>query len=52
MRDPIVEEVREARKRLAEKCDHDLKKIVAYIRKREQESGHNVVDLSRKRARA
>ena len=50
MRDPIVEEVREARRRLAEKCGHDLKKIVAYIRKREKESGHNIVDLSRKRA--
>ncbi len=51
MRDQIVEEVREARRRLAEKCGHDLKKIVAYIRKREQESGHKIVDLSRNRAR-
>jgi hypothetical protein len=50
MRDPIVEEVREARRRLAEKCGHDLKKIVAYIRKREQENGRKVVDLSAKRA--
>ena len=52
MRDPIVEEVREARRRLAEKCGHDLKRIVAYIRRREEESGHKIVDLSRKRARA
>jgi len=49
MRDPIVEEVREARRRLAEKCGHDLKKIVAYIQQREKESGHKVVDLSRAR---
>ena len=52
MRDPIVAEVREARRRLAEKCGGDLRKIAAYIRKREEESGHELVDLSRERTRA
>ena len=52
MRDSIVEEVRQARRRLAEKCGHDLKKIVAYIRRREEESDHKLVDLSGKRARS
>ncbi len=52
MRDPIVEEVRKARERLAEKCDRDLGKIVAYVRKCEAESGHELVDLSHKRPRA
>ncbi len=52
MRDPIVEEVRKARERLAEKCGRDLGKIAAYVRKREAESDHELVDLSHKRPRA
>ncbi len=51
MTDPIVEEVRKHREEIAARFGHDLKKIVAYIRRREKESGHNIVDLSRKRAR-
>lgn len=41
--DPIVDEVRRARARLAERCDHDLRKIVEYIKERERESGHRLV---------
>ena len=52
MRDPIVEEVRKARERLAEKCGRDLGKIVAHIRKREAEGERELVDLSHKRRRA
>lgn len=50
--DSIVEEVRRARARLAEKCGHDLKKIVEYIKKRERESGHRIVSRAAKRAKA
>jgi len=52
MRDPIVEEVRKARERLAEKCGRDLAKIAAYVREREKEEKREVVDLSRKPPRA
>jgi hypothetical protein len=50
--DPVVAEVRKARKRLAEKCGRDLGKIVAYVRKCEAKSNHELVDLSHKRSRA
>lgn len=41
--DPIVEEVREARQKLAEKCQFNLKKIFADAQSRETSSGHPLV---------
>jgi hypothetical protein len=41
--DPIVEEVRAARRKLAEKCQFDLKKIFAEAKSREAASGHPLV---------
>ena len=38
--DPIVDEVREARRKLAEKCRFDVRRIFADARLREETSGH------------
>ena len=36
-RDPIVAEVRRIREEIAAECDHDLAKILKYLRSREKE---------------
>lgn len=41
--DPMVEEVRAARQKLAAKCQFDLKKIFADAKSREAASGHPLV---------
>lgn len=41
--DPIVEEVRAARRKLAEKFQFDIKKIFADAKSREAASGHPLV---------
>jgi hypothetical protein len=41
--DPIVEEVREARRKLAEKFQFDVKKIFADAKSREATSGHTLI---------
>ena len=43
--DPIVEEVRDARRQLAEKCQFDVRKIFADAKSREATSGHPLVSL-------
>jgi len=42
-RDPIVEEVREARDRLACRFGHDLTALVEYLRGKEREESAEVV---------
>ena len=45
-KDPIVEEVREARAELAKKCDYDIEKISKMIKageKRSKKSGWKIV---------
>jgi len=44
--DPIVEEVREARRKLAEKFQFDLRKIFADAKSRETTSGHRLVSFA------
>ena len=41
--DPIVDEVRAIRNRLAAQCDHDVDEIFRRIRQRQVESGRNYV---------
>jgi len=43
--DPIVEEVRNARRKLAEKCQFDVRKIFVDAKSREETSGHRLVSL-------
>ncbi len=43
--DPIVEEVRNARRKLAEKCQFDIRKIFAEAKSREATSGHHLVSF-------
>ena len=43
MKDPIVEEVRQARKKLFEKCGNDLDKLMDYIEKRQKRHGDLLV---------
>jgi len=44
--DPIVDEVREARHKLAEKQQFDVRKIFADAKSRETSSGHNLVSFA------
>jgi hypothetical protein len=43
--DPIVEEVRDARRKLAEKYQFDIRKIFAAAKSREATSGHHLVSF-------
>jgi hypothetical protein len=43
--DPIVEEVRNARHKLAEECQFDIRKIFADAKSREATSGHRLVSF-------
>lgn len=45
MKDPIVEEVREARKKHAERFNFDLHAICADLKKKEKDCGHPVKSL-------
>ena len=49
MRDPIVEEVRKARREHAAKFNFDLHAICADLKKTEKECGHPVVTLPPKK---
>lgn len=43
MKDPIVEEVRQARRKLFEKCGCDLDKLMDYVEERQKEHGDLLV---------
>ena len=45
---PITEEIREIRHRLAAECNNDVKRIGAELRRREAESGRRVVRLPKR----
>ncbi len=42
-KDPIVEEVREIRDRIAARFDYDIKAIGRYYQERQRKSGHQLV---------
>lgn len=44
-KDPVVEEVREVRDRLAQRFDYDLHAIVEDAKKRQYQTGHRVVSF-------
>jgi len=46
--DPIVEEIRAIRHKLAAKFDNNLDRILADLRRREKESGRNYVTLPKR----
>jgi len=48
IKDEIVNQVRQARERHAAKFNYDLKAIVADARKRQKDSGHQVVSFAAK----
>lgn len=48
VRNPITEEIREIRHRLAARFDNDVYRIGAEIRRRQAESGHRIVRRSRR----
>lgn len=50
-KDPIVEEVRAARKEHAARFNFDLRKIAEGLRTKEQQSGRNVVSFPPKPAK-
>jgi hypothetical protein len=52
MKDEIVNEVRQVREQNAAKFNHDLKAIVADVRKRQRHSGHQVVSFAPKPRKA
>lgn len=43
--DPVVAEVRANRSRLFEKCNNDLKRLVADAQSRQANSGHHLVSF-------
>lgn len=45
---PITEEIREIRHRLAAQCDNDVHRIGAEIRRRQVESGRRIVRLPKR----
>ena len=49
MKDEIVAQVRQAREQQAAKFNYDLKAIVADARKRQKDSGHQMVSFAPKR---
>lgn len=49
MKDPIVEEVRRARERLAARYGYDVKRIAAAASRRQKRSGRKVVSLVAKK---
>jgi len=45
-RDPIIEEIREVRRRIEQECDHDWEKLFAYyarVQKRMEAEGRRIV---------
>ena len=51
-KDEIVEEVRKARQEQAARWNFDLRAILADARKRQEDSGHEVVSFAAKRDNA
>jgi hypothetical protein len=49
MKDPIIEEVREARRKHAEKFNFDLHAICEDLKKKEKDCGHQIKILPAKR---
>jgi hypothetical protein len=52
MEDPIVAEVRKTRDRLAAKFNYDIDAILRDAKKREAESGHEIVGLEPRKPKA
>ncbi|MEW6350511.1 MAG: hypothetical protein AB1646_15715 [Thermodesulfobacteriota bacterium] len=50
-KDPIVEEVRAARRQHAARFDYDLRKIAEDLRRKELQAGRKIVTFSSKPAR-
>ena len=47
-KDPIIDEIRRHRKKIAEQFDYDLQAIIADARKRQKAYGKKAVSLARK----
>lgn len=48
MTNPITQQIRESRHRLAAKFDNDLDRIVDDLQRQQRESGRHVIDRSKK----
>ena len=48
LNDPIIEEIHKYREAFSRKFNNDLKAMVEDLKKRQNNSGHKVVDLSQK----
>ena len=49
LRDPIIEEVREVKRRLAEKFDYDVRAMLKDAQRRQTRSGRTIITLSRRK---
>ena len=47
--DPVVEEVRKARRELSARFNHDVHALAEFARKQQETSGHKVVSFEKKR---
>ncbi len=50
MKDEIIEQVWRAKDQLMHECGHDLGKLAALLRQRQQERKHDTVDLTNHKA--
>ena len=50
MKDEIIKEVWKAKDQIARECGHDLNKLAALLRKKQQERGHETVNLTNQHA--
>jgi len=50
MKDEIIKEVWKAKDEIAQECGHDLHKLVTLLRKKQQQRGHETVNLANRQS--
>lgn len=50
MKDEIIQQVWKAKDQLMRECEYDLAKLAILLRQRQQERGHEVVNLTNRKA--
>lgn len=50
MKDEIVDEIHKVREELAKRFDYDVRKMLEYIRKKQNKSGRTVISLEKSKS--
>jgi hypothetical protein len=45
--DPVIDEIREVRHRISERCNHDPKELVAYYMKLQEQHRDRLIDFTK-----